>query len=120
MKREQKHEGADADTFCARGNRAQERKLRRRPTVIEEVMLTRPDMVEAEFFCQHAEIKKIPVDVLHRPAPWLRVAEHGECAEFHDLPLLGYLAFRRNDLVNLPLSCPRRRASRNLKQRPRV
>src|SRR5712692_724572 len=49
-------------------------------------MLTGPKMIEPELFRHHAEIDKIPVDGLHRPAPRPRVAEHHECAEFHDWP----------------------------------
>ena len=43
-------------------------------------------MVNSEFFRQHTEIEKIPVDLLNGTTPWWRVAEHHQCAKFHDLP----------------------------------
>ena len=81
--RQQIDERADADMIGARRDRGQDRKLRRRPSALHEVMLAGPEMAEAELLAEDRILDKAFVNVLVRTAPLGRVANNQYQAKIH-------------------------------------
>jgi hypothetical protein len=84
VKGKQKHEGADPNPSGAGRYCRQDWQLGGRPSVVKKMMFTRPNVIEAQVLSQRTEIEEIFINVIHSPAPRLRIAKHRAGSKFHE------------------------------------